>query len=74
MGCSVWESKLAEVKDRAALEREGYEQDGIARLEESRGQWAARLLQQQEANDRSASAAEASLQAAQDEWQKAGFL
>ena len=67
---SVWETKLADLRNRAAQEREGYEQENTAKLEEARSQWAVQLSQLQEANARSVHAAEAALQAARDEWQK----
>lgn len=66
----VWETKLADLRNRAAQEREGYEQENTAKLEEARSQWAVQLSQLQEANARSVHAAEAALQAARDEWQK----
>lgn len=70
LSCSVWEGKLADLRNRAAQEREGYEQEGSAKLQEAKAEWLAQLSRQQEANVRSLQAAEAALQATQDEWQK----
>lgn len=61
---------MAEAKAGAARDRQGYEQEGFAKLEAAEKEWTARLAQQEEAAIRSAKAAEAAMQSRHDTWEK----